>query len=252
MFHFVHLSHQREKFSEIFAIAAQIRYHELYRRHHNELTSCTMKKYLILFFLFMSVLTSFAQVITDQSMLMAHAPATFHALFRTTKGDFSIEVTREWSPAGADRLYQLLMTGFYNQNALFRVQKSYVVQFGIGNIKEVNFFWDKRPVPDESVKTGNLMGTISYARDGMNSRTTQLFINMKDNYKLDTVNYNGLQGFPPIGRIISGFDVVESLFSGYGFEPANHQDSTMIYGNDYLKKKFPELDYIIEAFIVSE
>jgi peptidyl-prolyl cis-trans isomerase A (cyclophilin A) len=193
-----------------------------------------------------------AQVIPDQSTLKARAPGTFMALFRTTKGNFTVEVHRDWSPEGADRLYQLLVTGFYNQNALFRVQTGYVVQFGIGNIKDVNYFWDKRPIHDEPVKAGNLKGTISYARDGMSSRTSQLFINLKDNYKLDTINYNGLRGFPPVGNIISGFEVIEALFSGYGFEPANHQDSVMVHGNDYLKKRFPELDYIIEAKIIGE
>jgi peptidyl-prolyl cis-trans isomerase A (cyclophilin A) len=206
----------------------------------------------LLIFLTYEPVHPFAQAIPDQSTLMAHAPATFQAVYKTTRGDFVIEVRREWSPAGADRLYQLLMTGFYNQNALFRVQTGYVVQFGIGNVREVNYFWDKRPVPDEPVRTGNLKGTISYARDGMNSRTSQLFINLKDNYKLDTINFNGLHGFPPVGRIISGFDVIESLFAGYGFEPANHQDSVMMHGNAYLKKRFPELDYIIEASIISE
>ncbi|MCX6306086.1 MAG: peptidylprolyl isomerase [Bacteroidetes bacterium] len=196
-------------------------------------------------------LPAFAQVIPDQSTMMARSPATFRALFKTTKGDFTIEVYREWSPAGADRLYQLLMTGFYNQNALFRVQKGYVVQFGIGNAKDVNYFWDKHPITDEPVRTANLKGTISYARDGMNSRTSQLFVNLKDNNKLDTVNYNGLQGFPPAGRVVSGFEVIEALFAGYGFEPANHQDSVMIYGNSYLKKKFPDLDYIIEAHLIT-
>jgi cyclophilin family peptidyl-prolyl cis-trans isomerase len=193
-----------------------------------------------------------AQIIPDQSTLKARAPASFKAVFKTTKGDFTLEVVREWSPEGADRLYQLLMTGFYNQNSLFRVQKNYVVQFGIGNLKDINYFWDKRPIQDEPVNTGNLKGTVSYARDGMNTRTTQLFINLKDNYKLDTINYNGLRGFPPVGKIISGFEVVESLFGDYGFEPANHQDSVMIYGNAYLKNKFPKLDYIIEAAIVVE
>jgi cyclophilin family peptidyl-prolyl cis-trans isomerase len=193
-----------------------------------------------------------AQILPDQSTLKARAPASFKAVFKTTKGDFTLEVVREWSPEGADRLYQLLMTGFYNQNSLFRVQKNYVVPFGIGNLKDINYFWDKRPIQDEPVNTGNLKGTVSYARDGMNTRTTQLFINLKDNYKLDTINYNGLRGFPPVGKIISGFEVVESLFGDYGFEPANHQDSVMIYGNAYLKKKFPKLDYIIEATIVSE
>lgn len=211
-----------------------------------------MKAFLILFLILALLLPSFAQVIPDQSTMKARAPRTFSAIFRTTKGDFTIEVNRELSPEGADRLYQLLATGFYTENALFRVQKGYVVQFGIGNVKDVNSFWDRHPIPDEPVKSRNLKGTISYARDGLHSRTAQLFINLKDNFKLDTVNYNGLQGFPPVGRIISGYEVVESLFAEYGFEPANHQDSVMIYGNSYLKKKFPELDYIIEAKIIGE
>jgi cyclophilin family peptidyl-prolyl cis-trans isomerase len=210
-----------------------------------------MQKAILLFILLLS-LPAIAQVIPDQSTLKANAPETFTARFTTNKGDFIIEVTREWSPDGADRLYQLLATGFYNQNTLFRVQKDYVVQFGIGNDKVVNAFWDKRPVQDEPVKMKNLKWTISYARDGMNSRTAQLFINLKDNFKLDTINFNGLRGFPPVGKVISGFAVIESLYAGYGFEPANHQDSVMIYGNSYLKKKFPELDYIIEATITSE
>ena len=211
-----------------------------------------MRRCIMMCSMILLLIRSFAQIIPDQSTLMAHSPAIFQAKFRTTKGDFTIEVNREWSPAGADRLYQLLMTGFYNDDALFRVQKDYVVQFGIGNLKEINFFWDKRPIPDEPVKTSNLKGMISFARDGMNSRTAQLFINLKDNFKLDTVHYNGLEGFPPIGRVISGFEVIESLFAEYGFEPANHQDSVMFYGNSYWKTKFPELDYIIEAKIIGE
>ena len=211
-----------------------------------------MKHIVMLLFILFLKMSAPAQVIPDQSTLKANAPETFTARFRTTRGDFTIEVNREWSPAGADRLYQLLATGFYNQNALFRVQKGYVVQFGIGNDKAVNAFWDKRPLPDEPVRMKNLKWTISYARDGLNSRTAQLFINLKDNFKLDTVNFNGLRGFPPVGKVLSGFDVIESLFAGYGFEPANHQDSVMIYGNGYLKKKFPELDYIIDATITSE
>ena len=211
-----------------------------------------MKKKRILFLFLLIRVSVFAQVIPDQSMLMAHAPAIFHATFKTTKGNFTMEVTRAWSPLAADRLYQLLKTGFYNGNSLFRVQKGYVVQFGIGDMKEINFFWDKRPVYDEPVTVGNLKGTISYARDGMNSRTTQLFINLKDNFKLDTVNFNGLRGFPPVAKIISGMEVVKSWFAGYGFEPANCQDSVMVYGNRYLKTKFPDLDYIFEAVISSD
>jgi peptidyl-prolyl cis-trans isomerase A (cyclophilin A) len=211
-----------------------------------------MNRFFSLVLCLLLYLPVYTQEIPDQSVMMSHAPPKFTALFKTTKGDFSVEVTRELSPAAADRIYQLIMTGFFNDNCLFRVQKDYVVQFGICDRKDVNYFWDKRPVPDEPVKTGNLKGNISFARDGMNSRTSQLFINLKDNPKLDTVNYNGLRGFPPVGKVISGIDAINSLFSGYGFEPANHQDSLMIFGNAYMKKKFPGLDYIIRATVTGE
>jgi cyclophilin family peptidyl-prolyl cis-trans isomerase len=211
-----------------------------------------MKKIMVLFLLFLSGITTPAQVLPDQSMLMAHAPATFRAVFKTTKGDFTIEAVRAWSPLAVDRLYQLLSTGFYNNNALFRVQKNFVVQFGICDLKDVNFFWDKRPVYDEPVAGSNLKGTISYARDGMTSRTVQLFVNMKDNFKLDTVNFNGLRGFPPVAKIISGFEVMEALYGDYGFEPANYQDTVMVQGNAFFKKRFPALDYIVEAHITGD
>ena len=193
----------------------------------------------------------FSQSIPDTTILNTTAPDTFYAAFKTTKGEFTIEAVRQWSPDGVDRLYQLITSGFYTNNCLFRVQPEYVVQFGISDNKDANFFWDKRPIPDEPVVGHNLKGVISYARDGKNTRTAQLFINTKDNYKLDTVDFNGLRGFPPIARIIDGFEVVQAFNSKYGFEPANHQDSVMIQGNAYWEEKFPGLDYIIECIVQS-
>ena len=190
--------------------------------------------------------------IPDSSILKIKAPESFKVKFATTKGSFTIEAYRSWSPEGVDRLYQLIQTGFYNNNSIFRVQSNYVVQFGISDTKVVNEFWDKRPIADEPVRESNLKGYISYARDGANSRTAQLFINKKDNSKLDTVNYNGLRGFPPVAKIIEGFEVVESFYGGYGFEPANHQDSIMLYGNAYVKKHFPEVDYILSVEILEK
>ncbi len=216
-----------------------------------------MKKPLAIILFVLSILANpysfcrlHAQEIPDQSTLMARAPATFKALFKTTQGDFIIEVYRDWSPLGADRLLQLLMTRFYDNNGLFRVQKGYVVQFGICDNKDVNTFWDRHIISDEPVLEKNRQWTLSYARDGMHSRTVQLFINLKDNPKLDTVNFNGLRGFPPVARIISGFAVIEKLYGGYGFEPAKDQDSIMVQGNGYLKKRWPAIDYIKEARIV--
>ncbi|MEI6898942.1 MAG: peptidylprolyl isomerase [Bacteroidota bacterium] len=191
-----------------------------------------------------------AQQTPDTLMMRNPAPEKFSAEFHTTKGNFTIEVIREWSPAGADRLYQLIHSGFYSNNAIFRVQKDYVVQFGIGDEKEINHFWDIRPIDDEPVKSSNLKGTISFARDGAKTRTAQLFINLKDNPKLDTVKYNNLRGFPPVARVILGMEVIESFYADYGFEPANHQDSVMVKGNAYWKILFPKLDYIRSASII--
>ncbi len=209
-----------------------------------------MKKlipFLAFFGLFGNILS---QPLPGDSLMSLRAPDSFHAEFITTKGDFIIEAKRNWSPKGVDRLFQLISAGFYNDNYIFRVQPDYVVQFGICNNPQLNEYWDTIPVPDEPVKTSNLKGMISFARDGVNSRTVQLFINMKDNPKLDTVDYQGLRGFPPIAKVISGFDTIQKFYSAYGFDPANDQDSVMIYGNAYLKKKYPGLDYIISAKII--
>ena len=206
-------------------------------------------KAIISILLFIIPLTLLCQQSPDTNLLKITAPETFKAVFITTKGEFTIEAYRAWSPQGVDRLYQLIISGFYDNNCIFRVQPEYVVQFGISNDSAQNYYWDKKPIQDEAVVGHNLQGVISYARDGANSRTAQLFINKKDNFKLDTVNYNGLRGFPPIARIISGFEVVEAFYSEYGFEPANHQDSVMVQGNAYWERKFPGLDYILSAKI---
>jgi cyclophilin family peptidyl-prolyl cis-trans isomerase len=194
----------------------------------------------------------FSQSIPDTSILHLNAPDTFQAIFVTTKGEFTIEAIREWSPAGVDRLFQLITAGFYDDNCLFRVQPAYVVQFGISDDPRANKFWDRHPIPDEPVVGHNLKGVVSYARDGKETRTAQLFINKNDNYKLDTIDYNGLRGFPPIARVVSGFEVIEQFNAKYLFEPANHQDSVMIRGNAYWEEHFPGLDYILEARIIQK
>ncbi len=206
-----------------------------------------MKKLLLIILLFPTSWSCFSQVMPDSAILLRKAPRRFTAEFKTTQGDFTIEVIRNWSPLGADRLYQLLLTGFYNQNGIFRVQPEYVIQFGICDQKAINDFWDKRPLKDEPAKMKNLKYTISYARDGANSRTVQLFINKKDNPKLDTINYNGARGFTPVGRIVRGMEVIEKFYSGYGFEPTDKQDSIMQQGNGWLRKNYPLIDYILTA-----
>ena len=204
-----------------------------------------MKKLLFLWLLLLLFLSGLAQSKPDSAVL--HAPDIFKAEFVTTKGNFTLEIIREWSHQGADRIFQLITSNYFNDNCVFRVQPGYVIQFGINDKKAVNRFWDTRSIEDEPVKASNVKGTIAFAHGGPKTRTTQVFINLSDNLKLDTIVYQGIKGFPPVGRVIKGMEVVESFFGGYGFDPAEFQDSIMFQGNAFLKKKFPKLDYILEV-----
>jgi peptidyl-prolyl cis-trans isomerase A (cyclophilin A) len=186
----------------------------------------------------------------EDGPLSQKAPQTFRALFRTTKGDFEIEVHRDWSPLGADRLYQLINSGFYNNNIIFRVQTGYVVQFGIAAKKSLYHYWYPKKIADEPVLQKNEKGTLGFAREGKDSRATHLFINLTDNHKLDTVVRGGVKGYPPVARVIRGMDVVTAFYGGYGKWPAAVQDSLYVHGNAYFEKKFPWLDRIISAQVV--
>lgn len=208
-----------------------------------------MRSLLLLSFL-LSALVATAQV-PDTRILQQKAPNTFTARFSTTKGDFTIEVIRNWSPLGADRLYQLISSGFYNKALLFRVEPGFVVQFGISQSRAANRFWDPRKIPDEPMLHKNTRGTISFARSGKNDRSTQLFINLGNNTKLDTVMRSGIKGYTPVARVIRGMDVIEKLNAQYGKQPIQIQDSLYKYGNFYFEERFPRLDKILEAHILN-
>jgi cyclophilin family peptidyl-prolyl cis-trans isomerase len=177
------------------------------------------------------------------------APQSFKARFETTKGVFIVEFQRDWSPNGVDRAYQLIRSNFYDDTPIFRVVENYVAQFGINNDSTKNSFWKTKILIDEPVNIPNTEATISFARGGPDSRGTQLFINLRNNSpRLDTLNYQNVIGFPVIGKIIENKTVIDSLYSEYGNTP--RQDSIQVYGNKYLKKHFPELDYIQRVTII--
>ncbi len=178
--------------------------------------------------------------------LTQSAPAKFQVKFETSKGDFVMEVYRDWSPHGADRLYYLAQNGFYDGVRFFRVIEGFMAQFGYHGDPNVIEAWRELSIPDDPVKESNLRGYVSYAKSQLpNSRTTQLFINYGNNSRLDDY------GFSPIGKVIQGMDVVDRLYNGYGegapsgMGPA--QDLIQQGGNDYLNKNFPDLDYIKKA-----
>lgn len=181
------------------------------------------------------------------------APEYFKARFETTKGNFDIEAKREWSPAGVDRLYQLIKRGFYTDIAIFRVVPDFVAQFGISSDSTSNDAWRTIKVNDEPVVKTNTKGTIAFARGGPQTRTTQIFINLKSNSpRLDNLMSAGIKGFPVVAEIISGMDVVENFYDEYGNALGRKQDSIRMFGNTYLRQNYPEVDYIVKAYILKK
>ena len=185
--------------------------------------------------------------LADPAALTEKAPASFKVKFDTSKGAFVIQVNRDWAPNGADRFYNLVKNGFYDDTRFFRVISGFMVQFGINGDPKLSPVWRVARIPDDQVKQSNKRGNITFATSGPNSRTTQVFINFKDNAGLDG------QGFAPFGQVVSGMDVVDKLHAGYGEGAPNgrgpEQGRIQGEGNAYLKKDFPQLDYIKKASI---
>lgn len=180
----------------------------------------------------------------DTRQRNAEAPATYRVRLDTTAGPVVIEVTRQMAPLGADRFYQLVKSGFYDDVRVFRVVDGFVAQFGMSGDPKVNAQWREATFPDDPVTTSNKKGTITFATSGPNSRTTQLFINLEDNERLDRM------GFAPFGAVVEGMENVEKFYSGYGEAP--QQPLITARGNSYLDERFPKLTKIKSARIISE
>jgi len=178
----------------------------------------------------------------NPAALTEQAPATFSAAFDTSKGQFVIEVHREWAPRGADRFYNLVKSGFFNDVRFFRVIGGQLAQFGMHGDPAVQDAWRDAVIEDDPVRRGNTRGSVSFATRGPNSRTTQLFINLRDNGAYDRL------GFAPFGEVVSGMDVVDRLYSEYEERP--EQPLIDEEGNAYLKREFPNLDYIQKVALV--
>jgi peptidyl-prolyl cis-trans isomerase A (cyclophilin A) len=174
--------------------------------------------------------------------LTEQAPASYKAAFDTSAGKFVITVHRAWAPNGADRFYNLVKNGFFDETRFFRVVPNFMVQFGINGDPAVASAWmPARLKDDPSAGHSNKKGYVTFATSGPNSRTTQVFINFKDNAFLDS------QGFTPFGEVTTGMDVVEKITDQYGEKP--NQGAIQSQGNTYLKASFPKLDYVKKATI---
>jgi len=183
----------------------------------------------------------------NPAALTEQAPATYKARFDTSKGVFVIDVRREWAPVGADRFYNLVKNGFYDENRFFRVISGFMVQFGINGNPQVSTPWKNAQIKDDPVKQSNKRGFITFATSGPNSRTTQVFINFGDNSRLD-----GL-GFAEFGQVSTGMNVVDQLYADYGEGAPQgrgpNQGRMQGEGNAYLTKDFPNLDFVRKATI---
>jgi cyclophilin family peptidyl-prolyl cis-trans isomerase len=178
------------------------------------------------------------------------APDRFLVRLETTKGPIVIECFKEWAPHGAARFYELVTTGYYDDAAIFRIRPKTWAQFGIAGTSKVAQAWRSRTIPDDPFKQPNTRGTIAFAWAVPNGRTTQVFINLRDNRES-----HDKEPFVPFGRVIEGMEAADTLFDAYGEAAgggirAGKQDPVFQGGNDYLRKNFPRLDYIKTARVI--
>ncbi|HEX3083564.1 MAG TPA: peptidylprolyl isomerase [Pyrinomonadaceae bacterium] len=185
----------------------------------------------------------------DSPEMNRRAPDTLRVRLETTKGVIRIELRRPWSPHGVDRFYNLVAHGYYDHSALFRIVAGKWAQFGINGDPQIAQAWRTRTIPDDPRVESNTRGAVAFAFKDPNGRTTQVFINLRDNSAA-----HDQEPFVPIGRVVEGMDVADALYSEYGEQAlggirAGKQDPLFKEGNDYLKRNFPRLDYIIKATI---
>jgi peptidyl-prolyl cis-trans isomerase A (cyclophilin A) len=188
---------------------------------------------------------AWSQGLTNPAALREQALATYRVDFDTSKGPFVIEVHRDWAPNGADRFYNLVKNGFYDNARFFRVIQGFMVQFGINGDPKISAVWREARIKDDPVRISNKRTFVTFATAGPNTRTTQVFINYGDNRNLDEM------GFAPFGQVVSGMKVVDALYSGYGEGAPQgrgpEQGRLQAEGNQYLARGFANLDYIKKA-----
>ncbi len=189
--------------------------------------------------------SEYDRTLLKPALLKERAPDTFQVKFETTRGEFTMDVTRAWAPNGVDRFYNLVRHHFYDNIVIFRVVPNFVVQFGISSYPPVNAAWRGETIQDDPVLQSNKRGYVTYAMAGPNTRTTQLFISFKDNSFLDS------KGFTPFATVNKeGMKVVDKFYDQYADAPTEEQGAIQTQGKAFLDKKYPKLDVIKHATIV--
>jgi len=184
-------------------------------------------------------------------MLQVAAPDSFLVAFETSEGSFDVMMHRAWSPLGVDRIYHLVRNDFWRGARIYRVVPGFVAQWGFSGDPTLDSLWQDLPIDDEPSVSSNLRGTISFARAGERTRSYTLFANLVDNPRLDGAMAGGVAGYPPLGRIVRGLDVIDGFYPGYTEDPPM-QDSISILGNEYFRRKYPQLDSIVGTHVIRE
>jgi peptidyl-prolyl cis-trans isomerase A (cyclophilin A) len=178
------------------------------------------------------------------------APDSFQVAIETTRGQVVMMAIRRWAPHGVDRFYSLVRQQYYDNAPVYRVVRGFVTQFGLAADPRLTAVFRKRVIPDDTVRQSNRRGVVSFASAGPGTRTTQLFINLVDNPRLDTA---GRGGYPPIGRVVQGMELVDRFNAEYeGTMPRRVQDSISSQGDAYIRRAFPRLDHVRSMRIVRE
>jgi peptidyl-prolyl cis-trans isomerase A (cyclophilin A) len=193
-----------------------------------------------------AVRSPYDRALLQPALLKDKAPASYQVKFTTTRGEFVVTVTRAWAPVGADRFYNLVKHHYYDNASFFRVVPEFVVQFGISAYPPISAAWKDANIKDDPVTQSNKKGSLTFATAGPNTRTTQIFINLKENVRLDSM------GFAPFGVVEGkGMDVVEMMYGQYGDNAGPDQDQITKQGKPYLDKGWPKLDSIKTATLVA-
>jgi peptidyl-prolyl cis-trans isomerase A (cyclophilin A) len=183
-------------------------------------------------------------------MLSAPAPDSFLVEIRTSEGDFTVKMHRAWSPLGVDRVHHLVEQDFYAGARFYRVVDGFVAQWGFSGHPLLDSVWGEHRLPDEPTVESNRRGVVSFARGGPESRSYTLFVNLVDNVRLDTLVSGGVRGYPPIGVIEEGLEVIDGFYGAYA-DRTPRQDSIRILGNDYLRRVYPQLDSIVGTRVLA-
>lgn len=183
-------------------------------------------------------------------MLTAVAPDSFVVEVETSEGVFEVKMHRAWSPLGVDRAYHLMGNNFFAGARIYRMVDGFVAQWGFSGDTALDSVWRDHTLADEPTVESNLRGVVSFARGGPESRSYTLFVNLVDNVRLDEAESGGIVGYPPIGMISEGLEVIDGFYGAYA-DRTPSQDSIRLQGNDYLRREYPQLDSIVGTRVLS-